>query len=44
MFNVIDIYSFIHVSGCVGVGPSELLFPGAINVVKTALNTVSQYA
>ena len=25
------------VSGCVGRGPSALLFPGAYNVVKTAL-------
>ena len=40
LYNVIDIYSFIHVSGYVGVGPSELLFLGAINTVKTALNTV----
>jgi hypothetical protein len=37
MFNFIDIYSFISVSGCVGMDPSALLFPGAYNVVKTAL-------
>jgi len=28
MFNFIDIYSFIPVSGCVGMGPSALFFPG----------------
>jgi len=27
MFNFIDIYSFIPVSGCVGMGPSALLCP-----------------
>jgi len=26
MFNFIDIYSFIHASGCVGMGPSALLY------------------
>ena len=35
MFNFIDIYSFIPVSGCVGIGPSALLCPGAYNVIKT---------
>jgi hypothetical protein len=35
MFNFIDIYSFIPVSGCVGIGPSALLYPGAYNAVKT---------
>jgi hypothetical protein len=29
MFNLIDNYSFISVNGCVGSGPSALLFPGA---------------
>ena len=36
MFNFIDIYSFIPVSGCVDMGPSALLFPGGYNAVKTA--------
>jgi hypothetical protein len=33
------IYSFISVSGCVGIrrGPCTLLCPGAYNAVKTAL-------
>jgi len=31
------IYIFIPVSGCVGRGPSALLFPGAYDTVKTAL-------
>jgi hypothetical protein len=38
MFNFIDIYSFISVSGCVGRGPSALLCPWAYNFVKTALS------
>jgi hypothetical protein len=29
MFNFIYIYSFIPMSGCVGMGPSALLFPRA---------------
>ena len=37
MFNCIYIYSFIPMSGCVGIGPSALLFPGARDVVKEAL-------
>ena len=37
MFNFIYIYSFIPMSGCVGMGPSALLFPGARDAVKTAL-------
>jgi hypothetical protein len=41
MFNFIDIYSFIPVSGCVGMGHSALLCPGAYDVVKTPLNVVS---
>ena len=36
MFNVIDIYSFIPVSGCVGMGTSTLLFPVAYSAVKRA--------
>jgi hypothetical protein len=41
MFNFIDINSFIPASGCVGMGPSALLFPGGlyINDVKMALPT-----
>ena len=37
MFNFIYIYSFVPMSGCVGIGPSALLFPGARDAVKTAL-------
>ena len=37
MFNFIDIYSFIPVSGCVGMGPSVLFCPGVYIAVKTAL-------
>ena len=37
MFKLKYIYSFIPMSGCVGMGPSALLFPGASDVVKTAL-------
>jgi hypothetical protein len=37
MFNFIDIYSFIPVSGCVGMDPSALLCAGAFDAVKTAL-------
>ena len=41
MFNFIDIYSFIHVSGCVGISPSALLCLGAYNAVKTALTYIN---
>jgi hypothetical protein len=37
MFNLTYIYSFIPMSGCVGIGHSALLFPGVRDVVKTAL-------
>jgi hypothetical protein len=37
IFNFIDIYSFIPVSGYVAMGLSALLCPGVYNVVKTAL-------
>jgi hypothetical protein len=37
MFNFKYIYSFIPMSGCVGMGPNALLFPGARDAVKTAL-------
>jgi hypothetical protein len=37
MFNFIEMYSFIPVSGGVGMGTSALLCPGAYNVIKTAL-------
>ena len=40
VFNIIDIYSFISVCGCVGRGPSALLCPGAYNAVKMTLGTV----
>jgi len=40
MFNFIYIYSFILVSGCVGMSPSALHCPGAYNAVKTALGYV----
>ena len=30
MFNLIDIYIILHVSGCVGRGPSAFLFSGSI--------------
>jgi len=37
MFNSIDNYSFIPVSGSVGMGPTALLCPGGYYTVKTAL-------
>ena len=37
MFNFIYIYSFIPMSGCVGMDPSALLYPGARDAVKTVL-------
>ena len=37
MFILLDLYTFIRASCCVGRGPSELLWPGAFNAVKTAL-------
>jgi hypothetical protein len=40
MFILIDIYIFIHVSGCVGMSPSALLCSGACNADKTALATI----
>ena len=36
MFHFIDINNFIHLSGCVGMGPTALLFPEAYNAVKAA--------
>jgi hypothetical protein len=36
MFHFIDINNFIHLSGCVGIGPTALLFPEAYNAVKAA--------
>jgi len=41
MFNFIDNYSFIPVSGCVGRDPSALPCPGAYNAVKTVLSMVN---
>jgi hypothetical protein len=38
MLNFINIYSFIPVSDCVGMGPSVLLCPGAYNAFKMALS------
>jgi hypothetical protein len=45
MINFIYIYSFIPMSGCVGMGPSALLFPRAHDNAraKTALNTHLSY-
>ena len=43
IFDLIDIYSFIPVSGCVGMGPRPLFCPGAFNAVKTTLNAISLY-
>jgi len=37
MFNVIDIFSFISVSVCVGIGHSTVLFPRVYNADKTGL-------
>jgi hypothetical protein len=37
MFNSIDISNFIPVSGCVGISPIVLLYPGPSNTVKTTL-------
>jgi hypothetical protein len=37
MFKFIDFYSFIPVSGCVGMDHSALPYTGANNVVNTAL-------
>ena len=34
MFNCIDNYSFISVSGCVCMGPSALLFPRQIILLR----------
>ena len=41
MFIFIDIYSFIPVSGRVGMGPSALLCPVAYDAVKTALTVMN---
>ena len=35
--SIVYIYNFIPISGCVGMGPSALLFPVARGVVKTTL-------
>ena len=37
MFNFIYIYSFIPMSGCVGICRCALLFPGARDAAMTAL-------
>ena len=41
MLDFIDIYSFIPMSGGVGMITSPLLCPGAYNVVKTDLDVIS---
>ena len=41
MFNLIDNYSFIPASGCMGRGPSSLLCPEVYYDVKVVLNTPS---
>ena len=40
MFDFINIYSFISVSGCVGMASSALFYMGANNAVKMALKTI----
>ena len=40
ILNFIDIYRFTPVSGCVGMGLSSLLCPGAYDAVKTALRII----
>jgi hypothetical protein len=37
MFNFIDFYSFIPVSGCVGMDHSALHCPGAYDAANTTL-------
>jgi hypothetical protein len=34
MFNFIDIYSFIPMSGCVGMGPSALFALGSVMLLR----------
>ena len=41
VFNFMYICSFIPMSGCVGMGPSALLFPGTRDAVKPALLLLS---
>jgi hypothetical protein len=40
ILNFIDIYRFTPVSGCVAMGLSSLLCPGAYDAVKTALRII----
>jgi len=40
MLNFVDINSFIHVSGCVGIGTSALPCPVIYNSVKANLGIV----
>ena len=45
-FDLIDFYSFIPVSGCVGIGPGapgHYFALGPLNAVKTTLNAVRHY-
>jgi hypothetical protein len=37
----IDICSYIPMSGCVGMGSSTILCPGAFNAVKTTMCNVA---
>lgn len=41
LLNFFDTYSFILVSGCIGMVPSTLLFMGAHDAVKTTLLIIS---
>jgi hypothetical protein len=34
MFNIIDIYSYIPVSGCVGMGHNALLWPEPVMLLR----------
>jgi len=34
MFNLIEMYSFIPASSCVDMGPSVLLWPGAMMLLR----------
>ena len=40
MFNFIDIYSFIPLSGCVGMGPSALFCRGSILLLRRPCSSV----
>ena len=40
MFNSVDIYSFIPVCSCIGMGPSSLLYLGTYETVTTSLGVL----